>query len=159
MRAPFPEGSFDLITMFHVLEHLKDPAGYLAAARRLLAAGGKLVVQTPNLDCWQYRLFGARWSGLDAPRHLYDFRLEDLRSLLENNGFRICRVKHFSWRDNPTSLATTIAPHLEPVARAARGARPRNALYLALTLVSLPFALLEAVFGHGSSVMLEAATT
>jgi SAM-dependent methyltransferase len=155
-RAPFGEASFDLITMFHVLEHLPDPAAYLTAARRLLARGGKLVVQTPNLDCWQYRIFGARWSGLDIPRHLYDFRLRDLRRLLESCAFRVIRVKHFSWRDNPTGLATTIAPGLEPVARAARGAGSRNALYLALTAAALPFAALEAFFGHGSSMMIEA---
>jgi SAM-dependent methyltransferase len=160
LHSPFSDGSFDLITMFHVLEHLSDPAAYLAAAHRLLAAEGKLVLQTPNLDCWQYRLFGSRWSGLDVPRHLYDFRAEDLCRLLENNGFRIVRVKHFSWRDNPAGLATTIAPHLEPVARAARGAMARNSLchslYLALTIASFPFAVIEAWFGHGSSVMIEA---
>jgi SAM-dependent methyltransferase len=156
-RAPFSEASFDLITMFHVLEHLSEPAAYLTMARRLLAPGGKLVVQTPNLDCWQYRIFGARWSGLDVPRHLYDFRTEDLLRLLDNSGFGIVRVKHFSLRDNPAGLATTIAPHLEPVSRAARGAKPRNALYLALTIASFPFALLEALFGRGSSVMVEAA--
>jgi len=154
---PLPEASFDLITMYHVLEHLNNPAAYVEAARRLLAPGGKLVAQVPNLDCWQYRVFGYRWSGLDVPRHLYDFRLDDLRRLLSNSGFRIERVKHFSWRDNPAGLATTMAPGLEPVARSVRGAAPRNLLYLALTAASLPFAALEALCGHGSSVMVEAA--
>jgi len=156
-RPPFARGSFDLVVMFHVLEHLRDPVAYVDAARQLLAPGGKLVVQTPNLDCWQYRVFGARWSGLDIPRHLYDFRLRDVRRLLENGGFRIVRVKHFSWRDNPAGLATTIAPGLEPVARAARGEASRNAVYLALTAACLPFAALEACFGSGASVMVEAA--
>jgi SAM-dependent methyltransferase len=156
MSAPFAEASFDLITMFHVLEHLHDPLAYVKAARKLLAPGGRLVVQTPNLDCWQYKVFGARWSGLDIPRHLYDFRLSDLRRLLEMGGFRVVRVKHFSWRDNPAGLATTIAPALEPVARANRGASSRSVLYLALTLAVLPFTLLEALFGHGASVTIEA---
>jgi SAM-dependent methyltransferase len=154
--APFGESSFDLISMFHVLEHLPDPAAYLRAARRLLAPGGRLVVQTPHLDCWQYRAFGASWTGLDIPRHLHDFRLKDLRRLLEVCGFRIARVKHFSWRDNPASLATTIAPDLEPVARANRGERSGGALYLALTAASLPFALAEALFGHGATIMIDA---
>lgn len=161
VRAPFAAASFDLICMFHLLEHLADPIDCLNAVRGLLAPGGKLVIQTPNLDCWQYRLFGKRWSGLDIPRHLYDFRLQDLRFMLHNCGFRVVRVKHFSWRDNPAGLATTIAPRLEPVARSARGDRPHvfwRWLYPVLTLASLPLALLEAFFGHGSSVMIEAAT-
>ena len=146
--------------MFHVLEHLPDPVSYVNAARGLLAPGGRLVVQTPNLDCWQYRVFGDRWSGLDVPRHLYNFRRRDLLRMLEACGFRIVRVKHFSWRDNPAGLATTIAPDLEPVARAARRDQPRNAfwlwLYFALTVAALPFAALEALAGHGSSIMAEA---
>jgi SAM-dependent methyltransferase len=155
--APFGEASFDLISMFHVLEHLPDPGAYLRAARRLLAPGGRLVVQTPHLDCWQYRAFGARWIGLDIPRHLFDFRLEDLRRLLEMSGFRVARIKHFSLRDNPACLATTLAPGLEPVARANRGEHPGGALYLALTVASLPFSLVEALFGHGATIMIEAA--
>jgi SAM-dependent methyltransferase len=160
-RAPFTAGSFDLICMFHVLEHLPDPVAYVDAARSLLAPGGRLVVQTPNLDCWQYRIFGDRWSGLDVPRHLYNFRRRDLLRMLEGCGFRVVRIKDFSWRDNPAGLATTIAPHLEPVARAARGARPTSALwlwlYFALTVAALPFAALEALAGQGSSIMVEAA--
>jgi len=159
VRAPFAQASFDLICMFHLLEHIPDPIACLNAARGLLAPGAKLVIQTPNLDCWQYRIFRERWSGLDIPRHLYEFRLQDLRSMLESCGFRVVRVKHFSWRDNPAGLATTIAPRLEPVARSARGDRPHAVwrwLYPVLTLASLPLAVLEALFGHGSSVMLEA---
>jgi SAM-dependent methyltransferase len=155
-RAPFSDGSFDLITMFHVLEHLSDPPAYVRAARRLLASGGKLVVQTPNFDSWQCRVCGPRWIGLDAPRHLFDFRLADLRRLLEAGGFRILRVKHFSWRDNAACLATSLAPGLEPVARSARGLPSRNFSYLALTLCALPFAAMEALFGHGATVMIEA---
>ena len=86
--------------MYHVLEHLHDPRRALCEARRLLAPRGKLIVQVPNLGCWQYRVFGSRWNGLDVPRHLYNFRFEDLKRLLESCGFGVNRVKHFSWRDN-----------------------------------------------------------
>jgi SAM-dependent methyltransferase len=155
-RAPFAPASFDLITMFHVLEHLPNPGVYVEAAYKLLAPAGKLIVQTPNLDCWQYRLWRSRWSGLDIPRHLYNFRTRDLRWLMQHCGFRVIRVKHFSWRDNPAGLATTIAPALEPVARAARGAEPRNLLYGVIAAAALPFVAMEALFGHGSSIMIEA---
>lgn len=155
-RAPFRATAFDLITMFHVLEHLPDPGAYVEAARRLLAPGGRLVVQTPNLDSWQYRVFGPRWIGLDVPRHLCDFRARDLRRLLEDRGFRILREKHFSWRDNAACLATTVAPAWEPVARASRGLPPRGLAYLALTAAALPFAVAEAACGRGATVMLEA---
>ena len=69
------------VTMFHVLEHLYDPASYLDAAHSLLAPDGRLIVQVPNAACWQFLLFGERWNGIDVPRHLIDFRLSDLDGL------------------------------------------------------------------------------
>jgi hypothetical protein len=152
--------------MYHVLEHVHDPRRVICEARRLLAPQGALIVQVPNLSCWQYRIFRSRWNGLDAPRHLYNFRFEDLKRLLEGCGFRINRVKHFSLRDNPTGLATTVAPAFDPVARHVRG-RDRNPaanllkslVYFALVIASLPFAAIEAAFKHGSSVMVEARPT
>ena len=56
------------ITMFHVLEHLYEPASYLDAAHKLLRPDGRLVVQVPNAACWQFLLFGERWNGIDVPR-------------------------------------------------------------------------------------------
>ena len=157
--APFAPASFSLITLFHVLEHLPNPGAYLDAARDLLRTGGRLVVQVPNINCWQFRLLGRRWNGLDIPRHLTDFRAADIVFFLQKHGFEIVRVEHFCLRDNPAGLATSIAPSLDPMARRINGKSPsllHNLAYLALTAAALPFALLEAAFGHGSSVMLEA---
>jgi SAM-dependent methyltransferase len=161
--APFAPETFAAITMFHVLEHLYDPAGYLAAAHRLLRPGGSLIVQVPNAACWQLLLFGDAWNGLDVPRHLIDFRARDLDSLIEDCGFDIVRHKYFSLRDNPAGLATTIAPGLDPMARRIRNSRESDAarlakdlVYLALVGLSLPFTALEAACRAGSTVMVEA---
>ena len=87
--------------MFHVLEHLYDPASYLDAAHQLLRPDGRLIIQVPNAACWQFLLLGERWNGIDVPRHLIDFRLSDVDSLLDSCGFEVLRHKHFSLRDNP----------------------------------------------------------
>lgn len=162
-RAPFPPRSCRAITMFHVLEHLYDPASYLDAARELLAPGGRLIIQVPNLGCWQFLLFGEHWNGLDIPRHLIHFRERDLRGLFEATGFELLRVKHFSLRDNPAGFASSLAPSLDPMSRRVRGVveSPRKKLwkdlaYCALVLLAIPFAALEAACGAGSSIMLEA---
>jgi SAM-dependent methyltransferase len=163
LRAPVAKGSCGVVTMFHVLEHLPDPAGFLRAARELLRPGGRLVAQVPNLDCWQFRLLGRRWNGVDVPRHLTNFRARDLSSLLKQCGFRARRWKHFSWRDNPAGLASSLAPGLDPVARNVRdldrsGGEKllKDALYLGLVAASIPFAIVEAAMGKGSTVMVEA---
>lgn len=162
-RAPFAAASCSAITMFHVLEHLYDPGSYLEAAHRLLQPDGRLVIQVPNAACWQFLVFGERWNGIDAPRHLIDFRKSDLDALLDSCGFEVLRHKHFSLRDNPAGMATSIAPDLDPMARRLRRVpeTPRQRLakdlaYLGLTALSLPFALLEAACRACSTIMVEA---
>ena len=154
------------VTMFHVLEHLYDPRAYLAAARVLLKPKGRLIVQVPNAACWQFRLLGSRWNGLDAPRHITDFRAHDLEALLAAAGFEVLRRKYFSLRDNPAGLATSLAPALDPMARRVRGLREtpgvrliKNFAHFSLLAAALPFTLLEAAGRAGSSIMIEARKT
>jgi SAM-dependent methyltransferase len=162
-RPPFAPGSCAIVTMFHVLEHLYDPGRYLEGARQLLAPEGRLIVQVPNAACWQFLLLGERWSGIDVPRHLIDFRLKDLDTLLDTCGFEVLRHKHFSLRDNPAGMATSLAPKLDPMARRVRGVveSPRARLlkdmaYMALVAAAVPFTLLEAACRAGSTIMVEA---
>lgn len=162
-EAPFPPASCRAVTMYHVLEHLYDPASYLEAAHRILKPDGRLVVQVPNASSWQFMLLGENWSGLDVPRHLFHFRARDLEILLDNCGFEVVRSKHFSLRDNPAGLATSLAPGLDPMARRIRripeGPRLKmfkNLLYFALVIVSVPVTALEAACRAGSTVMVEA---
>ncbi|MCW5980001.1 MAG: class I SAM-dependent methyltransferase [Bryobacteraceae bacterium] len=161
--APLPAESCAVITMFHVLEHLFDPASNLQSAHNLLHPEGRLVVQVPNAASWQFLLLGENWSGADVPRHLWNFRARDLEILLDRCGFEVARVKYFSLRDNPACLATSLAPGLDPMVRRIRGTNdaPRRSLvkdvaYFSLVAASLPFALLEAACRAGSTVMMEA---
>lgn len=162
-KAPLRPGSCRAITMFHVLEHLYDPASYLDAARELLHPEGRLVVQVPNAASWQFLLFGENWNGLDVPRHLVDFRAADLDLLLDNCGFEPVRHKHFSLRDNPAGFASSLAPSLDPMARRVRGLKEsaagawvKDLTYFALLLAAVPFAAFEAACGRGATVMVEA---
>lgn len=161
---PFQPGSFRAVTAFHVFEHLPDPVASLAALRELPAPGGRIVIQTPNAASWQALLLGKNWNGFDVPRHLIDFRVEDLEDILDSCGFEIVRRKFFSLRDNPAGLATSLCPGLDPVVRRVRkvraspfGAFLRDALYFALVAAAVPLTLLEAATEAGSTVMIEAA--
>jgi SAM-dependent methyltransferase len=162
-QAPLPKESCAAVTMFHVLEHLYDPASYLEAARELLQPDGRLIIQVPNAACWQFLLLGEHWSGVDVPRHLINYRLKDIELLLDYCGFEPLRVKHFSLRDNPAGLATSLAPSLDPMARRLRGIHEssrqklvKDLLYLFLVIAATPFALLEATCRAGSTIMVEA---
>jgi 2-polyprenyl-3-methyl-5-hydroxy-6-metoxy-1,4-benzoquinol methylase len=86
-QANFPDGSFDAVTMWDVLEHLHDPSNTLREIHRILKPGGILVFRVPNGDSLDARLFGPYWAGFDAPRHLYVYQRSTLHKLLEKNGF------------------------------------------------------------------------
>lgn len=61
---------YDVIAMWHSLEHLPDPWEVLDELPRHVAPGGSLYFATPNPQSLQFRLFGSRWAHLDAPRHV-----------------------------------------------------------------------------------------
>ena len=92
---------FDLVIMFHVLEHLADPVSVLATWAERLGPGGHLVVAVPNFGSWQARLFGGRWLHLDAPRHLVHFDRRSLRVALDTAGLRVERTSFASMEHDP----------------------------------------------------------
>jgi 2-polyprenyl-3-methyl-5-hydroxy-6-metoxy-1,4-benzoquinol methylase len=108
---PHPDlrpGSFDVVTMWHSLEHVHQPATILRAAYELLVPGGKLVVATPNIDGLPFRLFGRSWFGLDLPRHLIHFTPATLTSMLQTTGFRtepVRFLRHNDWLRSSARLA------------------------------------------------------
>jgi SAM-dependent methyltransferase len=85
--ARLPEAAFDVATMWDVVEHLDEPGADLRRIHRALRPGGRLILTTPVLDGWEARLFGERWPGWDAPRHLTLFTRARLSALLEESGF------------------------------------------------------------------------
>lgn len=87
---------FDLITMWHFLEHDYDPRRSLATARDLLRPGaGRLIVEVPRLDSVSARLFGRRWPGLQAPQHTVLYTREQLLRFVREAGLEV--VEHLPW--------------------------------------------------------------
>ncbi len=100
---PHPDlapGSFDVVTMWHALEHVHDPLSVLRAAHDLLAPGGRLLIAVPNIASAPARWFGPSWFGLELPRHLTHFTPTTLRAFVEKAGFHFDRgrmVRHSDW--------------------------------------------------------------
>lgn len=76
----------DVVALWHVVEHLPDPWSVLAAAARKLAPDGVLVIATPNPDAFQLRVFGSRWTHVDAPRHVHLVPMTLLRERMAKLG-------------------------------------------------------------------------
>jgi SAM-dependent methyltransferase len=85
--SPEIDGTFDYITLGHVLEHVHDPVLALDSVRSVLAPGGVVWIATPNLRSLNHRVFGRHWRALDPPRHLVLFTPRSLSALLRQVGF------------------------------------------------------------------------
>src|SRR5438046_10364281 len=77
--APFGRASFDVVTAFHVLEHVPDPVAVVRHMLEWLAAEGLVIVEVPNAGGLGARLFGRAAAGLELPRHLSPLTPETLR--------------------------------------------------------------------------------
>lgn len=83
----YPDHFFDVIRMYHVIEHLSDPLLCLRLARRKLKSGGEIIVGTPNEASFVARVARQYWYNLDCPRHLYLFTPQTLGLLLKKAKF------------------------------------------------------------------------
>jgi SAM-dependent methyltransferase len=92
-HAELPPESFDVVTMWHSLEHVYDPVEVLRHVWRVLAPGGKLVLGVPNVGGAPRRWFGRSWYGWSLPHHLTHFTPHTLRQAVEHAGFQVDDVR------------------------------------------------------------------
>lgn len=92
----FPPESFDMVILWHVLEHLPNPQETMAEISRILSPGGRLAIAVPNYGSFQSRVTGRCWFHLDLPRHIFHFTQKGLRTLLADHGFIVTSTNHFS---------------------------------------------------------------
>jgi ubiquinone/menaquinone biosynthesis C-methylase UbiE len=84
--------SVQVITLWHVLEHVHDLQETIQQFHRVLKRGGNLIIAVPNCDSSDAKSYGAAWAAYDVPRHLYHFTLPVMRRLMEANSFSLQSV-------------------------------------------------------------------
>lgn len=87
-REDYAPASLDVITMWHVMEHVHDLKGTVAAIAEILRPGGWLVVAVPNHTSYDATYYGRFWGAYDVPRHLSHFSPDSMRRLIEPVGLR-----------------------------------------------------------------------
>lgn len=160
--------SFDVVTLYHVLEHIPEPIAIFKECFRLLKPGGLLVVAVPNWASWQSRFAREDWFHLDIPHHLHHFSTNNLNRLFKENGFQVMRRKHFSLEQNPYGWLQSLLNHWDLghnflynflKTRKLRGAFSWK---LGMTVFLLPFlaplsfllAIFESLMGYGGTIEL-----
>ena len=84
--------NYDVITMWHVLEHVYDVKEYLNKVYKLLKTGGVLIVGVPNCESYDAKKYKENWAAYDLPIHLSHFRKNDIKEFAKKSNFRVNNV-------------------------------------------------------------------
>ena len=94
----------DVISFWHVLEHVENPWDYLAAARKNLNKSGKIVIGVPNVDSFEFKLFKKYWFHLVPRHHLWHYSPKSMRMLLKKNNFSLEKTDYWSLEHHLTGI-------------------------------------------------------
>ena len=92
-QAGLPERAYDVITLWHVLEHAHDLNRSMRELERLLAPGGTVLIGVPNYTCYDAGFYRENWAAYDTPRHLFHFAPETMRRLAARHGFEVAAIR------------------------------------------------------------------
>jgi len=156
-KTDFRDEYFDIITCFHVLEHLAEPLTAVRHAWKLLKTGGLLIVEVPNLDSVGFQVFRRRWQPLEIPTHLNHFTSATLQKVLVTAGkIELVKTEYFSHRISPSALVLSAYSSLAPrkMRRKNNGRYPLPLLgvYLLLQILAYPLALGGSLMRRGEIV-------
>ncbi|WP_373074835.1 class I SAM-dependent methyltransferase [Zeaxanthinibacter enoshimensis] len=108
------ENRYDLVTMWHVLEHLPDPTATIKKLKQLLDDDGLLVVAMPNFRSLDAEHYGKFWAALDVPRHIWHFSRRSVHHLFKTHGFEVIKEQPLIFDAFYVSLLSEKFKHGKP---------------------------------------------
>ncbi|MFN3757522.1 MAG: class I SAM-dependent methyltransferase, partial [Flavobacterium sp.] len=95
---------FDVITLWHVFEHLSDPEESIVNFKRILKPNGTLIIAVPNYKSYDAQYYGKFWAAYDVPRHLWHFSRKSFEILSDNQNMKVKKVLPMWWDSFYVSL-------------------------------------------------------
>lgn len=89
----FEEHSFDVISLWHVLEHLPNLEAHILKLKELLKPDGTLIIAVPNHNSYDAKHYKECWAAYDVPRHLWHFNRDAIRKLVSKFNFNVIKIK------------------------------------------------------------------
>lgn len=100
----FADKKFDIITLWHVLEHLPDLENQIITIKKLLTKNGNLIIAVPNFKSYDAKYYQESWAAYDVPRHLWHFSPEGIESLFSHFGLELIQTKPLTFDSYYVSL-------------------------------------------------------
>ena len=92
-----PNETFDVITMWHVLEHIDNLKWQVAQLQRLIKKDGRIIIAVPNYKSYDAKFYKDKWAAYDVPRHLNHFNKETLVRIFKTNGLELEDTDKLRW--------------------------------------------------------------
>ena len=168
--AEYDRCQFDIVVVWHVLEHIAEVDATLAAIAQHMEENGLLVIAVPNYGSFQRRLFGKHWFHLDIPRHLNHFDREWLAARLRVHGFNRISCSTLDLTQNTYGFIQSTLNRLLPGRPnqlyillkygVDTGQLPRLIPWLGMVVLVFPLAIIELIFstltGQGATLTIHA---
>ena len=96
-QEQLPDASFDVITLWHVLEHVDDLRWQVAQLQRLIKPNGRIVIAVPNYKSYDGQFYKEHWAAYDVPRHLSHFNRITLAKILKTKDLKLVKTDKLKW--------------------------------------------------------------
>ncbi|MBA4369599.1 MAG: hypothetical protein C0403_18395 [Desulfobacterium sp.] len=144
-EAEYPGQFFDVVTMWHVLEHFSDPKKILQKVSKMLKDDGLFLIGIPNYDSFDRRIFQKYWNGFEIPLHLYHFTPDSIRKALTTAGFRCITIIHTI---RPTDMVSSFENCFDSVLK-----KKSILTRVVFHLISIPFSFFFSVLKRSSIIV------
>jgi 2-polyprenyl-3-methyl-5-hydroxy-6-metoxy-1,4-benzoquinol methylase len=136
---------FDVVTMWHVLEHFTDPKEVLQKVSKILKDDGLLLIGIPNYDSFDRKIFHKYWNGFEIPLHLFHFTPESIKKTLTAAGFRCIKIIHTI---RPTDMVSSLENCFDSVLK-------KKSIFtrIVFLLISIPVSFLFSVLKRSSIIV------
>ena len=94
-----PENTFDVVTMWHVLEHVPNLTEYITNLKRIVKPNGTIIIAVPNYKSYDAKYYNRFWAAYDVPRHLWHFSKTSIKRLFSDVDMELKKVKPM-WFDS-----------------------------------------------------------